>query len=217
MEVRMDVLEAIRQRRSINFFEPGREIAEEKLTGLLDISNLSPSSFNVQPWRVVVVKDPERKKVLRKCAFDQPKVEEASAVLIIVADPAFLEKNFDRVLDSWEKLGYIPAEKRETLKEMTSQLHGEPDSIKRKLSAVKNASLYAMTLMIAAKGLGLDTHAMDGFDEDCVRKEFGIPQDMLIPMLIAVGYLKSGVKLLPRAFRRPLEEFVSRDNYSQGG
>ncbi len=49
--------------------------------------------MNLQPWRVVIVNTPERKTVLRQCAFNQPKVEEASATLIMVADPAGVEAN----------------------------------------------------------------------------------------------------------------------------
>ena len=65
-----------------------------------------------------------------------------------------------------------------------------------------------MTIMIAAKGLGLETHPMDGLDEECIKKNSTFRLTKIIPMLIAVGYLKSGVTLLPRAFRRDLSEFV---------
>jgi nitroreductase len=211
----MEVLEAIRQRRSINFFEPGREIPDEKMRELLDTANLAPSSFNVQPWKVVVVKDPERKKALRKCAMDQPKAEEASAVLIMVADPAFLEENFPRVLDSWQELGYMEPGMRDTYQGMAGQLYGKVDSDRRKYTAIKNTALFAMSLMLAARGLGLETHAMDGIEEACLKKEFGIPEDKIIPMLVAVGYLKEGVTLLPRAWRRGLDEFVGYENYSE--
>src|SRR4030043_938314 len=103
----MDVIQAIRERRLINFFEAGKEVSDDKLMELLKIANLSPSSFNLQPWRMIVVRDPERKKVLRQCAFNQPKVEEASAVLIMIADPKGVEENLERVLTSWENLGFI--------------------------------------------------------------------------------------------------------------
>ena len=209
----MDVIQAIRERRSINFFEAGKEISDDKLMELLKIANLSPSSFNLQPWKMIVVRDPERKKVLRKCAFNQPKVEEASAVLIMIADPRGVEENVERVLDSWQKLGYIKPDIRQTYIEMAKNLYGSEDSLKRKIFAVKNTALFAMNLMIAAKGLDLETHPMDGFDEECIKKEFNIPEDKIIPMLVAFGYLKSGITLLPRAFRRELNEFVRSENY----
>lgn len=205
----METIQAIRERRSINFFQPGREIPKDTLLELLNIANLSPSSFNLQPWKVMVVKDPERKKTLRKCAFNQPKVEEASVVLILIADPKGVEENLERVLDSWQQLGYIKPEARDPSREMAKNLYGTEESLKRKIFAVKNTALFAMNLMIAAKGLGLETHPMDGFDEESIKKEFAIPTDKIIPMLIAVGYLKEGVKLLPRAFRRPIDEFTT--------
>ncbi len=209
----MDVIHAIKERRSINFFEQGKEIHDDKLRELLEISNLSPSSFNLQPWKVVVVNDLERKKILRQCAFNQPKVEEASVVLIMIADPKAMEENINRMLDSWQELGYMKSEMRETYKGMTNNLYGEPDSLKRKIFAVKNTSLFAMNLMLAAKGLGLETHPMDGFDEECIKKEFNIPEDKTILMLIAVGYLRQGITLLSRAFRRNIDEFVKYNSY----
>lgn len=205
----MDIIEAIKERRSINFFEPGKEIPDGKLQELLELANLAPSSSNLQPWKVIVVKSPEKKKILRKCAFDQPKVEEASVVLIMLADPEALEENIDRAMDSWEQLGYIKPEAKEANKNRTQNFYGAVDSLRRKIFAVKNTSLFAMNLMITARGLGLETHPMDGFNEESIKKEFQISDNKIIPMLIAVGYLKEGIKLLPRAFRRVIDEFVS--------
>ena len=209
----MDVLQAIKERRSINYFEPGKEISDDKIKELLETANLAPSSFNLQPWKVIVVREPKRKEVLQKCAFDQPKVTEASAVLIIVADPAGVEENRERMFDSWQELGYMKPEMRDMYKGMTDSLYSTPNSLERKFFAVKNTALFAMNLMIAAKGLGFDTHPMDGFDSECVKKEFNIPADKIIPMLIAVGNLRSGITLLPRAFRRDVGEFVSFEAY----
>jgi len=204
----MDLIQGLKERRSINFFEPGKDVPESKLKELIEIANLSPSSFNLQPWKVIVVKSAERKMVLKECAFNQPKVIEASAVLIMIADPNAVEDHMDRMLDSWQKLGYMKPEMRNTYKGMAQTLYGSVDSLERKIFAVKNTALFAMNLMIAARGLGLETHPMDGFDEGCIKKEFNIPKDKIIPMLIAVGYLKSGITLLPRAFRREIGEFI---------
>ncbi|NWF75970.1 MAG: nitroreductase family protein [Nitrospirae bacterium] len=204
----MDIIQAIKERRSINFFNDKEVLSDDVIRELLEIANFSPSSFNLQPWKVIIVKNPERKKVLRKCAFNQPKVEEASVVLILIADPQGVEENLGRVLDSWQELGYMKAEMRETYENMTKTLYGDPDSLKRKIFAVKNTALFAMNLMLAAKGLKLETHPMDGFDEECIKKEFNIPEDKIIPMIIAVGILNKGVSLLPRSFRRKFEEFA---------
>jgi len=210
----MDVIEAIKRRRSINFFEAGKELTDGKIKELLELANLSPSSFNLQPWEVVVVRTPERKKALRKCAYDQPKTEEASAVLIMIANPGAVEENINRVLDSWQELGYTKPEARDTYIGMVGNLYSSEDSLTRKFFAVKNTALYAMNIMLAAQGFGLETHPMDGFDEEAIKKEFHIPPEKIIPMLIAVGSLRQGITLLPRAFRRNISEFVKFENYS---
>lgn len=209
----MDALQAIRQRRSINFFRIGESVPDETLNELLELANLAPSSFNLQPWHVVVVRNSDRKKILRQCSMGQQKAEEAAVILIIIADPSAVEANMGRVLDSWASLGYMKPEMRPNYTAMIKGLYGEPDSQQRRLFAVKNASLFAMNLMIAARGLGLETHPMDGIDETCVKKEFNIPDDKIIPMIIAVGSLRPETELLTRAFRRDVSEFTGFETY----
>ncbi len=104
-------------------------------------------------------------------------------------------------------------EMRDMYDSMMKNLYSTPDSLNRKFFAIKNTALFAMNLMIAAKALGLETHPMDGFDSECVKKEFNIPDDKIISMLIAVGNLKAGITILPRAFRRDIGEFVSFEAY----
>ena len=209
----MNIIDAIKQRRSINFFDPDRPVTEEQINELLELANLSPSSLNLQPWEVVVVTDPARKAALRKCSFDQPKVTEASATLIMIANPNAIEENVDSMVKSWVDLGYIKPEAAESTRQMPFNTHGDKESIARKFFAIKNTAFFAMSVMIAAQGLGLETHPMDGFSADKIKAEFGIPEDRLIPLLITVGYLKPGVKLLPRAWRRDLKSFVKYNNF----
>jgi nitroreductase len=204
----MEAVKLINERRSINFFDKDFELADDKLKELLDLANLCPSSMNMQPWRVIAVKSPGRKKALRAVANNQPKAEEASVVLVIIADPELLEANMDAVLSNRAELGYLKVDAIESAKSSAFRLYSDKESIRRKIFAVKNSSLFAMSVMFAAKALGLESHPMDGFDEDRLKKEFGINENCVVPMLIAVGQIKPGTKLLPRAMRRPVNEFV---------
>ena len=73
-----------------------------------------------------------------------------------MADPDAVDENKDRVLESWLALGYMKPEARAGYSGMIDSLYGAKDSVTRRLFATKNTALYAMTLMIAAKGLGLE-------------------------------------------------------------
>ena len=209
----MDTLTAITGRRAINYFDPERRIDPLKLEEIISLANLAPSSFNLQPWEVVIVQSPERKAALRRCASNQAKVEEASAVFIIIANPMAVEENIETVMDNRIRQGYTKPEMRETVKMSPFRQYGEPDSMKRAIFAVKNTSFFAMNCMIAARGLGYETHPMDGFNSDEVKKEFNIPQNRIIPLLLAVGYPIPGRKLLERPARRDIDEFTRIDSF----
>jgi nitroreductase len=81
----MDVFEAIRIRRSIRKFRP-KPIPDEKLEMILEAGRLAPSASNRQPWRFVVVKDPERKRILAKAADNQMFIADASVIIAALGD-----------------------------------------------------------------------------------------------------------------------------------
>ena len=82
----MDVLEAIRMRRSIRKYRPER-ITDEKLETILEAARLAPSAANRQPWRFVVVEDRKRRKALAKAANDQTFVGDAGTIVVATSDP----------------------------------------------------------------------------------------------------------------------------------
>ncbi len=204
----MDIITAIGERRSVSFFEPGHEISDEEIKGIIKLANNTPSSMNLQPWKVIVVKSNELKEKLKEACFNQEKVVEASCNFIVLADPKGLEENIYSVLKSWVDLGYMSKEASENYKNMAQALYDSTESIKRKLFAVKNSSFFAMSLMYAAMAFGYDTHPMDGFDESKVKSLFEIPEYMIVPVIIACGKFRKNAKLLPRAFRRNVDEFT---------
>ncbi|MCJ2163318.1 MULTISPECIES: nitroreductase family protein [unclassified Pseudodesulfovibrio] len=201
----MDFDNILERRRAINFFDPDRDVPENLLRTVLEDAAKAPSSFNLQPWKVKVLRDPQRKAALRAVAFDQPKVTEAPVVLILLADR-----------DGWKEgnptleahfANNLAPEQRDWFISTTKALYGGSAESSQAF-ANKNAGLFAMSLMYAASHQGLDTHPMDGFDHEAVRKEFAIPDNYWIPMLIAVGYRKADLELHPKAWRQSVEEMI---------
>ncbi|MBN2158458.1 MAG: nitroreductase family protein [Spirochaetes bacterium] len=212
----METIEAIKTRRAINFFDSSRQIPADEIIKLLDVASLAPSSSNLQPWEAVLVDDPARKAALRKCAYNQAKVEEASAVLIVIANPGGLEEHIDRVMADRVEKGYMMKEDIEKQRQGPFKMYKEKESETRKLFAVKNAAFFAMNFMIAARGFGYETHPMDGFNAEEVKREFNIPNDRIIPVLIAVGYARPDLALKPRPFRYAAGDFVRMNDYRAG-
>jgi nitroreductase len=206
----MDFKDVITKRRAVNFFDRQKPVPDHLIREIVEMAAQAPSSFNLQPWSLIILKTPEEKMRLRKLAWDQPKVSEAPVVFIVLADQngwkkghPFVEKNFREMV----KAGSIKDERYDWFIHACEGLYGTSPE-KEQAFACKNAGFFAMALMFAAKHLGLDTHPMDGFDHDAVRKEFQIPESYWIPLLMAVGYFDGTKTLLPPKWRKTYDEIV---------
>jgi len=206
----MHFAEIAEQRRAVNFFDPARPVPPELLRRMVEMAARAPSSYNLQPWSLVVLSDPDQKARLRKLAMDQPKITEAPVVLLVLADrdawrPGHpgAEKTFAQAVAA----GLMKPEQHEWFGKACANLYGSRPEFSHAF-AVKNAAFFAMSLMYAAKELGLDTHPMDGFRHHEVREAFGIPENYWIPCLLAVGYFDRTRTLLPPKWRKSYEEIV---------
>jgi len=83
----MDVLVAIKSRRSIRAFED-RRIPEGALEKLIDAASCAPSAGNIQPWIFVIVRKPEGKQLLAQAALRQTFIQKAPLVIVVCADEA---------------------------------------------------------------------------------------------------------------------------------
>jgi nitroreductase len=79
----MEFAQVVAARRSVTKYEPGHTITDTELKTLFEKVALTPSSFNLQHARFVVVRDPALKAELRQAAFGQEQVEAASTVIIV--------------------------------------------------------------------------------------------------------------------------------------
>lgn len=206
----MDFKDVINKRRSVNFFDTGKPVSDEQIKELIEMAAKVPSSFNLQPWNLMILKDPEEKMKLRQLAWDQPKVTEAPFVFIVLADRdgwkgghSIVEKNFKEMIKS----GSMSDEQYDWFINACKSLYGE--SLEKQLVfAAKNTGFFTMALMFAAKHLDLDSHPMDGFDHDGVKKAFNIPDNYWVPLLLAVGYFDETKELHPAKWRKTFDEIV---------
>jgi len=82
----MDVLEAIKGRRSVRAFKSEKNVSEKTVEDLIDAARWAPSAGNIQPWEFIIVSRPEIKKRLAEAAFNQSFIEEAPVVIVVCAD-----------------------------------------------------------------------------------------------------------------------------------
>ncbi|MFH0783591.1 MAG: nitroreductase family protein [Pseudomonadota bacterium] len=199
-----------KKRRAINFFDPDRDLSEDLLGQMIEIAAKTPSSFNLQPWNLIVLRDKTAKEKLLPLAWNQPKIVEAPVVLIVLADKNGWQEGHPVVEKNWQEMlkagSMQPAQRDWFLTAAQSLYNWSPDA--NLAFAAKNTGFFAMSLMYAATSLGLDSHAMDGFDHEGVRKVFNIPGNFWVPLLLAVGYAKPSLEVQPAKWRKTKEEII---------
>jgi nitroreductase len=176
----VDVREAIEKRRSIKRFAAEHRLRPDEVAELLRLARLAPSAFNVQHCRYVVVEDPDRRRRLREVSFDQPQVTDASLLVVVCGDVRAWQKEPARY---WS---HLPAGARDGLVRMIHDFYAGDEQLQRD-ECMRSCGLAAMTLMLAAQGLGYDSCPLDGYDPAAVARLIDLPADHLLCMFVAIG------------------------------
>ena len=196
--------EVFTERRSVNFFNPDKEVSLETLKEIIDLAGFTPSAFNLQPWRVIAVSSEAQKEGLSQNANKQPKIKGAPITLIVVG----YREGYSTENSVWEELKTIAGdEQTQNAINAAGFLYGSSEERKIKF-AESNAGLYAMSIMLAAKELGVDSHPMSGVDFDGIKKAFNLKESESVVMLIGLGHFDESKALYPRRQRRPLEDVL---------
>ncbi len=208
----MEFNELMRMRRSVNYFDPEKPVDQAVLEKIVEEASLAPSGFNLQPWNLLVVRSPEVKKRLRKIAWDQPKIEQAPVVLVLLADKDGWRPDHPVMEKAWQDqidLGYTKPEMRGWFDQATQQLFGTDDG--SLTFAVRNSCFFGMALMLAAVDAGLHSHPISGFDQDALVAELDIPDSFVVPMMLVVGHFDEKQTLGPAKWRKSYREIVREE------
>lgn len=192
----------IRERRATPHFD-GVPLPEAALTSILEHGLMAPSGYNLQPWRFLVLRSAENKAKLRQAAFDQPKITEASAVIVAFAPRDGWKQTADEVFALSAARGAIPADKKDQVQSRAVQFIEKLD---RAVWLNRHVMIAFTHLMLAAEAAGWDTAPMEGFDAAAVRSALGLPSDCEVVALLAIGRLKGPDK--PDPGRLPLAQLV---------
>ena len=194
----MEFSEIIQNRRSVKSYDTEKPISDAELKELFDDVILSPSSFNLQHWTFIAVKDPKQKSLLKEAAWGQQQVEDCSVVILVCG-------KLNAYKDAPTTHKNAPQKVLEGMLPMIENFYDGKERLQRD-EAIRSASLAAMTLMYAAKNRGWATGPMIGFDQEATSKLLKLTPEYIPVMLLVVGHQKDEGR--PRDYRRPVEEIV---------
>ncbi|MHA7647823.1 nitroreductase family protein [Nitrosopumilus sp. S4] len=200
----MDTIDAIKQRRSVKSFDKNHKMTKDEINQILELAILSPTSYNIQNWRFVIITKQTLKDKLSELSHGQQQVSEASLIIILCADLNSWNKNPERY---WAN---IPEEPRNSLVASLKNSYKDKPEQQRD-EAMRSCGMAAQTIMLTAKSMGYDSCPMKGFDYDAVGKMINLPSDHLISMMVVVG--KKSKEPSQRGGQIPLSELVFENKF----
>ena len=200
----MNVNTAIETRRSVKGFDPHHKMTQAEIDQLMSLAMLSPTAFNIQNWRFVLVTDAVLRHQIRAVSWNQAQVEEASLLIVLTADLKAWEKQPERY---WKN---APKAASDILVPMIGHYYANNEQLQRD-EGMRSCGMAAMTIMLAAKEMGYDTCPMDGFDFDAVGKLLNLPADHTPAMFVVVG--KALKEAQPRSGQLAMNEVVISNTF----
>ncbi len=201
----MNVSTAIELRRAVKAYDPEHRMSEAEIEKLMSLAMLSPTAWNIQNWRFVLVRDPELRQKIRAAAWDQPQVTDASLLVVLTADIKAWKKEPVRY---WRN---APQPVQDYILPAMAQFYEGREQLQRD-EGMRSCGMAAMTLMLAAQEMGYQTGPMDGFDFDAVGKLINLPADHALVMFVVIG---KGIKEpLPRSGSLAMNDVVVHNRFA---
>jgi nitroreductase len=201
----MDTFDAIYKRRAVKAFDPEHRLTPEEETKLLEAAIQAPTSFNIQHWRFVVVRDPElRQRIRKELGNDQAQMTDASLLVIMTADVKAWAKSPERY---WKD---APKEVADMLVGWMGPFHEGREWLQRD-EAQRSIGMAMQTLMLAATAMGYQSCPMIGFDIDKVAELIRLPEDHVMGAMVAIG--KGTKETWPKPGQLPLSEVVLENGF----
>lgn len=194
----------IESRISTTRYQADRHLSDDDVSELVRLATRAPSAYNFQNWKFIAVRSPKAKARLHSVAYGQQQVVDA-AVTFIICGTLAAHEGLPHALQPSVDAGILRQSTFESWVAMAKDSqHDQPQA--QRDEAFRSASLAAMTLMLAAQGMGLSTGAMSGFDVDGVMREFGLSASEVPVLLVTLGYPAPGN--WPQKPRKPLHEVL---------
>jgi nitroreductase len=199
-QLKQEILDAFHFRHATKQFDPDKKIPEDDFRFILETGRLSPSSFGFEPWRFLVIQDPQLREKIKNASWGAyTKLPEASHFVVFLArtkkdtryDSEYLKDHLINVSKFPEEfldkfLGRVEEFQRDDFK----LLEGD-----RPLYdwASKQTYIALANMMTAAAQIGIDSCPIEGFNIDKMNdllNEEGLLEDghFSISVMAAFGY-----------------------------
>jgi nitroreductase len=208
MATHEEIILALQKRCAVKVFDPSKKVDDKDLKIILESGRLSPSSFGFEPWKFIVVTNPDVRAKLRTAGYDQTKITDASHLIVI----AYRTDADTLVSELIVRTAAAQGKKKEDLADFEKMAVGATSSKQgdARENWLKSQAYIPLGIMIeTAALLGIDTCPMEGFDPKQINTILNLKEkNLCAATMLAVGYRGNDPYAAMPKVRRSYDEVV---------
>jgi len=182
-------LEAMAFRHACKQFDAEKQIPAEQFESILEVARTSPSSFGMEPWRLIVVRDEKLRKALKSSCWNQSQITDASELVIFTTDNDIVRSDSPYVRKMFERRG-MPSEAVDMYMGVYKN-YLEPiecDEVLLENWTAKQCYIPLANMMTYAATLEIDSCPIEGFDKEEVEAVLDLDYGRSVAVICAFGY-----------------------------
>lgn len=184
-----EFLSAMAFRHACKQFDTEKQIPEQEFDSLLEVARTSPSSFGMEPWRMIVVRKPALRKALKSACWNQAQITDCSELVIFTTDNDTIRSGTVYVRKMFERRG-LSAEAVDTYMGVYKN-YLEPiecDEVLLENWTAKQCYIPLANMMTYAATLKIDSCPIEGFDKESVEAILDLEYGRSVAVICAFGY-----------------------------
>jgi nitroreductase len=184
-----EFIEAMAFRHACKHFDTTKQIPAEQFESILEVARTSPSSFGMEPWRLIVVRNESLRKALKPLCWNQSQITECSELVILTTDNDIVRSRSPYVRKMFERRG-LSAEAVDTYVGVYKNYLApiENDELLLENWTAKQSYIAAANMMTYAATLKIDSCPIEGFEKEQVEAVLDLPQGKTVALICAFGY-----------------------------
>jgi len=185
----MSLQQSLEWRYAVKKFDHTKKISAEHLETLLKTVQLTPSSYGLQPYEILVVEDAAICEQLKEAAYGQSQLTDASQVIVFAAETEINEAYVKNYIDETARVRNIDREHVAGFEQVILGAIGHLTEDQKTAWAHKQAYIALGVIISAASELHIDTCPMEGFNAGKFDEILGLKEKGLTTsVIVTIGY-----------------------------
>ncbi len=183
------ILSSLRWRYATKKFDSSKKVSAEDLANIKEAINLTPSSYGLQPFKVLQIDNPELRAKIQPAAWGQTQIVDASHLFVFAHLTDIGEKEVAAYMQNKADRSGFDVSALKGYQDFIVGKIGEMSDARKSEWNARQAYLAVSTALTAAADLNIDACPMEGFELEQLNEILGLKEKGLsAAVIVALGY-----------------------------